>query len=474
MNHLHRFFYPPAWPIAAKLSVALLSVAIAPMGFTSYYNLQQSLKNAETSEYRKLELLAASNAGRLDQLVIDIQGVVIQVSTEENVIKFLTSASPKKRVAFLPLVKQTLDNVFHSNPDYDAVYLLDKQGRCLASTDPTFIGQKYNFRKYFQQAMQGRPYISGVLLGKTTKRPGLYLSSPVRASNGELIGVAVVKIKGEKIWELVNTLYVGSQGYAFLVDQHGIIISHPDPSLLFQSLTSLPLQAQKQIMADKGYDVTQVKSLNIPELAVAMVGAKETGHTSYQPPLERMRHMVGFAPLNEQPWVLGVTKPKDKFNAPLNQLLWQNTSNVLVVGGVAAVTALVLARSISRPIRELTGAAQALEKDSFEPQTLAKVSRNQDDMGHLVRVFMQMAAKVKAREQKLKQKVMELHIEIDETKKARQVAEVTNTEYFQQLQNKAQKLRNRAVTNGETETDYFQHLQKKVEKLKRRSPAVGE
>jgi hypothetical protein len=54
-----------------------------------------------------------------------------------------------------------------------------------------------------------------------------------------------------------------------------------------------------------------------------------------------------------------------------------------------------------------------------------------------------MAREVYAREQRLKEQVRELRIEIDETKKAREVAEITETEYFQQLQHRAKQLRNR-------------------------------
>jgi hypothetical protein len=45
-----------------------------------------------------------------------------------------------------------------------------------------------------------------------------------------------------------------------------------------------------------------------------------------------------------------------------------------------------------------------------------------------------MAQEVAAREQRFKQQIETLRIEIDETKKARQVAELTETDFFQQLQ----------------------------------------
>jgi hypothetical protein len=52
-----------------------------------------------------------------------------------------------------------------------------------------------------------------------------------------------------------------------------------------------------------------------------------------------------------------------------------------------------------------------------------------------------MATEVRAREQRLKQEVRELRIEIDEVRAARQVAEITETKYFQDLQRKASELR---------------------------------
>ncbi|NEP00113.1 MAG: HAMP domain-containing protein [Symploca sp. SIO2E9] len=424
------------------------------MSFNAYYNLRHSLEAAEGSEYRKLELLATSTASRLDQLIIDTQRVVIQVSSERNVVSFLAATKPEAKEAFRPAAQSVLKNVFGSNPDYDAVYLMDRKGRCLASTDPSFVGQTYSFREYFQQAIEGHSYISSILMGKTTGRAGLYLSNPVRSDSGEIVGVAVVKIKEKDIGKIVNALSRDSKSYAFLVDQQGVIISHLDKSLMYHSLAPLSPETQKRIAADKRYGFTQVESLDLPQLAAVMVGASEPSHSSYYSQLKGKRQIVGLAPLEVVPWVLGVNKSEALFSAPLNRLIWQNSRSLIVVGAIAALIALLLARSIANPIHSLTKAAQALKQGDFDheaggncdfSQDLSKASYTQDDIGQLVRVFLQMAQEVKVREQKLKQQVIALHIEVDEAKKAHQVAEITGTDYFQQLQQKAQQLREQAL-----------------------------
>ncbi|WP_375498179.1 Nif11-like leader peptide family RiPP precursor [uncultured Nostoc sp.] len=474
-DKMHRLFNPSAWSIRTKLSVALLCVALIPMSFTTYHNLQESLKSAEDSEYRKLELLATSNASRLDQLILDIQRVAVQVSTDKDVVGFLAATTPQKQTAFHSSMQRTLDNVFRSNPDYDVVYVMDTKGRCLAATDPTFIGQNYALREYFRFSIQGRLYVSSIVIGTTSGRPGIYFSNPVRSEGGKIVGVAVLKIKGEDIWKIVNALQAGSQSYAFLIDERGVIISHPDKSLLYHSLARLPPEKQKQGETDRLYGVNQIKSLNIPELAAVIVGAKQTGHTNYYSPLEQTHQMLGFTPLQQQPWVLGVNKAHAQFDAPLNELIWQNSRSLLAVGAIAAIIALLLAQSIAKPIRALTKAAQALvEQDDFDDHQLAKVSYTTDDIGQLVRVFLQMAQEVKAREQKLKQQVLELNVEIDEAKKARQVADITQTDYFQELQQKAQKIKGRMAKNDETETDYFQQLHQKAQNLKGRVVKVAD
>jgi HAMP domain-containing protein len=59
-------------------------------------------------------------------------------------------------------------------------------------------------------------------------------------------------------------------------------------------------------------------------------------------------------------------------------------------------------------------------------------------------VALQNAQQVQVREAKLRQEIQELRIEIDEAKKAKQVAAITETEYFQQLQSRVNQLRKRA------------------------------
>ena len=97
-----------------------------------------------------------------------------------------------------------------------------------------------------------------------------------------------------------------------------------------------------------------------------------------------------------------------------------------------------------RNVDHVTAAAAAVEAGEFDPATIEQVAARSDELGQLARVFQRMAREVYAREQRLKQEVHRLRIEIDETKTARQVAEITETDYFQELQRKVDTLRLRS------------------------------
>jgi len=92
-------------------------------------------------------------------------------------------------------------------------------------------------------------------------------------------------------------------------------------------------------------------------------------------------------------------------------------------------------------VDHVIAAAGAAEAGECDPETLARGATRRDELGRLARVFQRMAREVQAREQRLKQEVQQLRIEIDEARTARQVAEITETDYFQDLQRKADQLR---------------------------------
>jgi hypothetical protein len=92
-------------------------------------------------------------------------------------------------------------------------------------------------------------------------------------------------------------------------------------------------------------------------------------------------------------------------------------------------------------VGHVVDAAAAVEAQTFESESLDEVAERDDALGQLARVFQRMAREVYQREQRLKEQVQQLRIAIDEQKAAKQVAEITETDYFRDLQKRASGLR---------------------------------
>jgi len=516
---------PKRWSITAKITTVLVLAAILPITLITCYNYSENQKDTTNTEYRNLSLLAKGLAERLDQLLIDNQRVVQQLSQDSEVVEFLL-ATPENQKSRLPQINQMLENFRLSSSDFETVYLLNKNGEIIAipPTKTHVKWQKKNCqnRQYFQKAIAGKLYISTILTGLSNGESGFYFSSPIRRietikegdtrekvrpleqnlqkngfaiksvdnvydantaevvrkfqkmkdlaitgrvdahtwkeligteNNSEILGVAVLQMKAKTVWDIVKSLKVDKEGFAFLVDNEGIVIAYPNQSFLYKSLEPLSPEAIKRVSADRGYTREQLKKdLGFNQLAQIIKSPKKPDQGKFYDPKENRQKIVSFTPMKNQyqHWTVGVTEPEAQLLDHLNQLAIKNGIAVIVVASVAVLVALLLARSIVKPIGALTKTATELEQGDYNLDELNQVSKSDDDIGNLVRVFTKMAEEVKAREQKLKQQLVELQIEIDQAKKERQVAEITETDYFQELQKKAKQMRRKNSKSQES------------------------
>lgn len=136
-----------------------------------------------------------------------------------------------------------------------------------------------------------------------------------------------------------------------------------------------------------------------------------------------------------------VRLPVDGYVAALRHNLRVAAVVAVVVVLLGAAVAGVLARRVTEPVNRLSAVAAAMAADRFELEPLAAVASRTDELGQLGRVFESMARAVAEREARLRAQVRELRIEIDTARQARHVAEITETEYFQDLRRRARALR---------------------------------
>lgn len=112
--------------------------------------------------------------------------------------------------------------------------------------------------------------------------------------------------------------------------------------------------------------------------------------------------------------------------------------------GALLLLVVLLSGALVRPLRRLTVATQRVADGEYDLDVRSLVrSKFPDEMYVLGESFARMARKVGARERSLTQEVQRLQVEIDQAKRETAVAEITETDFFQDLASKASVMRKR-------------------------------
>jgi sensor histidine kinase YesM len=162
---------------------------------------------------------------------------------------------------------------------------------------------------------------------------------------------------------------------------------------MFHSITELSPETEEKVKARFVRD--EVPSLNLPPLA-RLVGVTSSG--SFAEMNTKDGVVLGYAPVENLNWIVGINIPPQVVIDRIINLALITIISGFVLSLVAAIVAVVIARSITHPISKLAVAAQNVEEDlPFEPEDIADVIELGDELGHLARVFSAMVLALRAR-----------------------------------------------------------------------------
>ena len=383
---------PANWPIALKMTLAMVLTALTPLMIVAYYNFDRTQEHLTQVELRNLEQIAQSTAGRISQLITDSRNLAAYVGTDDDFVKYLMAPTPAGTQETL----RKLNGLVKANPDIQFTMVMTPAGDAIVATDPAVMGRNFKFREYFKVAMEGTPYMTGIIVGSVAGASGVFYSRPVSDPTGKVIGAVVMRIKADPIGRILANAQVGQDRLPFLVDGDGVVVWHPDEKRMFKSLVPLSKETLAEIVADQRFRRPTIESLNEPKLAAELVRARARGNVSYFSSVSRRDEIAGFAPVPGHDWVVGVSESKDYFSAPLEKLFWNVVASVGIVGTIFVILALLFARSIVRPIQSLTASAHALKSGEYAKANVTV--RSGDEIGQLARVFNVMIDVLRQRE----------------------------------------------------------------------------
>ncbi len=200
----------------------------------------------------------------------------------------------------------------------------------------------YGDRVYVKQVLDGAELGRQVLIGKTSGKPALVLSVPIRNNTEELAGVLAIAMGITEVSERITSTRIGDTGFAFLVDEYGKIIAHPS-----EELTS----SRQDMSGDP---------------AVAAAFGKDRKSLVYTD--ARGRRVIAYMNRTADGWLMVMQQDYEEAYESLRETNLYALILLAVTVVLVIIVAFIFSRRLSQPILRLTQAADAISRGRMDAE----------------------------------------------------------------------------------------------------------
>jgi signal transduction histidine kinase len=373
----------------------LVSVGLVASGAIGLYFSYQETRNSLVNLQHEKSVTAAV---RIEQFLRDIERELGW--TAMPVVSAGQDAAEVRRLDFLKLLRQLpavtevshLDGHGHEQLKVSRL-AMDSAGSNLDfSTDPRFV-----------EARKGKTWFGPLYFRRETE-PYMAISIPEARDRP---GVTVVDVNLKFIWDVVSRIRVGEKGYAYVVDDKGFLLAHPDISLVLKkvNLSTLP-QVKDAIAAGPKAEWHEVQ------------GAKDSNGTSV---------LSAWAPIEATGWRVFVEQPQSEVFAPMYDAILRTTYLLLAGMVLSMVASVYLARRMVNPVRALQKGAERIGAGDLTGNIEI---RTNDELEDLAQRFNMMSGQLKESYADLERKVEDRTAEVQEKSRELETANRHKSEFL--------------------------------------------
>jgi len=224
-------------------------------------------------------------------------------------------------------------------------------------------------RGWYQEAAQKNGLnFSAPYIDVTTKKYCVSPSIAIKDKDGKLTAVIGEDILLETLSGMIKNTTLDGKGYAFIMDDKGVILAHPDEKML-----------SKNLLEEDG----------LKDIAKSML-SNNGGNIKYS--FGEDAKMAVYRKISSTGWTLAFAVPEKEMYAPLRDL--RNTYIVIALLALLCAfgSTMVLARRLVGPIKALTENAKEIASGNL---TVKAHVEGSDEIAILGQAFNQMAANLK-------------------------------------------------------------------------------
>ena len=349
--------------ISGKLIVIGAIILILPLGAIGYFAITEASQALQASTEEQLVSRTEELAAGINDVLQSEMRLAREISIGNTTVDALSLVETAGEEAAAEMITalnrkfRRFDATAGLGENYQAVIAMNTEGTVVAASADNYIGVGIPDRDYFIAAMEGNANIGTPAVNRVTGELFTGIAAPVTDETGNIVGVTATLLNLGFLRDLILSATIGDTGYAFLSDSDGLVIAHPDETLIME---------------------TNIAEINGMEEISRRTAANETGVESYV--FTGIDKTAGFSAVPTTGWDVILNLPDSEFLAAVFAV----RNLVLIIGVAAFVVAMLLfiffARSISQPLRRaVTFAGKVAEGDL----TVSFEHKQNDEVGEL-------------------------------------------------------------------------------------------
>ncbi|MTI65954.1 MAG: methyl-accepting chemotaxis protein [Firmicutes bacterium] len=284
-----------------KLKIMLPVVLLATIGImvlsgVTYFQAKDLLIN-------DVEQLAQSKVDKLVTIADD------RLHEWKEKISMLSQGVVVKNLDFEGLKKVV--NTSDTFNDFESVIMSGTDGKFSSTTGS---GGDISNRDYFPKVMNGEIIISDPVISKATNEPIIVVAAPIKDNYGNIKGLIGGTVNLSKITNIVNSEKLGKTGYAYMINEKGLIMAHKNKDLLLEG------------------NFLNNENQSLVNMTKKMIKG-ESGVTSYN--YQGEEKIASYAPIKSTNWSIAMTTYYSEVTKGIDKL-----KNIILLIGLATIVLL--------------------------------------------------------------------------------------------------------------------------------------
>lgn len=196
-----------------------------------------------------------------------------------------------------------------------------------------------------------------------------------REGKREFTAILTADISLDWLQEFMDSVKICESGYGYIISSKGTLVTHPNKELIMnETIFSIADRQKSPLLREVGNNM--------------IAGKQSFAEFEYRNVNSGKLSWLAYAPIPVSNWSVGIVFPVDEFMADMHKLV-RNLVIICLFGLCILLLVIVLiARSITSPLRALTVAADQFAQGDFSVQLPSTASR--DEIGRLNGAFISM------------------------------------------------------------------------------------